>query len=164
MGPGRRRILIDALNVAYWCGSPPSLRIPIALMAALLADGQEAVLYLDASARYRLAHEADVYGMLTAYPQYVIEVASGRPADQAMLRSATSSGACVVSRDLYRDHRKRYRKLIDDPARLLSGEVAENRVLVPALGVCVRLPATAMQAWGELEPLLARFSAPSPGA
>ena len=75
-----------------------------------------------------------------------------------MLKHATSSGACVVSRDKYRDYRQRYRKLIDDPARLMSGEVKDDRVLVPLLALSAPLPSSAHEAWEDLEPLLASES------
>lgn len=152
--PGARPILVDALNVAYWCGAPPSLRLPLTLMVHLLAGGYPALLYLDASARYRLQGEADVYAHLMGHPRHVVEVMSGRTADGAMLRHATSSGACIVSRDRFRDHRRRYRKLIDDPARLMPGAVAQDRLLVPSLGIDASLPASAHEAWTRLEPLL----------
>lgn len=146
-----RAVVIDALNLAYWCGDPPSLRLPIGLMAHLLAAGQRTLLYFDASARYRLRDEAAVYEHLMQHPEHCVEVPSGRTADGVMLRYARSSGACIVSRDRYRDHRRRYRKLIDDPARLLPGWVADNRVRVPMLGLDAPLPATVGEAWQQLE-------------
>lgn len=152
----RRRVLIDALNVAYWCGNPPSLRMPMTLMIHLLADGHQATLYFDASASYRLRDEAGLYARLMQHPRYFIEVPSGRSADKAMLRQATSSGACILSRDKYRDYRSRYRKLIDDPARLISGMVRDDRMLVPALALNVPLAASVQAAWAQLESLLAR--------
>lgn len=152
---GPRRILVDALNVAYWCGSPPSLRLPITLMAALLASGYQTLQYFDASARYQLRHESDLYLQLMQQPLYFTEVPSGRTADKAMLRHATSTGACIVSRDRYRDYRSRYRKLIDDSTRLISGTVSRDRLLIPALDLDVPLPASADAAWNLLEPLLA---------
>jgi hypothetical protein len=151
---GTRRIFIDALNVAYWCGNPPSLRMPIALMSHLLTGGHQAVLYFDASAKYQLKDEADVYERLMQHPQYFVEVTSGRTADGVMLRHATSKGASVISRDKYRDHRKRYRKLIDDPARLMSGGVVDDRLLVPSLALDVLLPASVHEAWEQLESFL----------
>jgi hypothetical protein len=151
---GTRRIFIDALNVAYWCGNPPSLRMPIALMSHLLTGGHQALLYFDASARYKLTDEADVYARLMLHPEYFVEVPSGRTADGVMLRHATSSGGCVVSRDKYRDHRMRYRKLIDDPARLMSGAVMDDRLFVPSLELDVLLPSSVHEAWEQLEFLL----------
>jgi hypothetical protein len=134
-----RPVFIDALNVAYWIGDPPSLRVPIALIRHLLAAGHHAVLYFDASARYRLRDEGALYEALLKDSQHCVEVPSGKPADRVLLRDAAAKGACVVSRDKFRDHRRRRRKLIDDPARLISGTVSNNRVLVPALGLDVAL-------------------------
>lgn len=151
-----RRVFIDALNVAYWCGAPPSLRFPLALLNGLLDRGQQAVLYFDASARYRLANEAPLYERLKQHPDLFVEVPSGRPADRAMLRQATTEGACVVSRDLYRDHRRRFRKLIDDPARLLPGSIREDRLFVPQLALALPMPKTLDQAWQQLETRLRR--------
>ncbi|HUP90956.1 MAG TPA: hypothetical protein VM074_01815 [Solimonas sp.] len=143
------RIHIDALNVAYWCGSPPALRIPLGLMAALLAAGHRATLYFDASARYRLGN-VGVYELLLKHSGHVIQAPSGRRADQLMLRDARASGALIVSRDHFRDHRRRYRKLIDDPARVLTGEVRDDRVRVPSLSLDAPLPASDEAAWQAL--------------
>lgn len=151
---GARRFLIDALNVAYWCGNPPSLRLPISLMTHLLQQGHGVRLYFDASARYALKHEAELYAQLMQHPRHCIEVPSGRSADGAMLREARASGACIVSRDHFRDHRRRYRKLIDDPARVLPGWVAEAQLLVPALALAADLPVSAQAASQALQPLL----------
>jgi hypothetical protein len=148
-------ILIDALNLAYWCGDPPSLRLPLALLTRLLADGRHAQLVFDASARYRLGDEAVLYAQLLEHPAQVLEVPSGQPADRAILRLATANGACVVSRDKYRDHRRRYRRLIDDPARLLAGSVEDDRVQLPGLGLEFMLPRSAQEALQQLESLLA---------
>lgn len=152
--PATPAVFIDALNVAYWCGNPPSLRLPMALLAHLLAAGRPALLYFDASARYRLGDEAGLYACLLQHSRWCIEVPSGKRADGVMLRQATASGACVLSRDKYRDYRKRYRRLIDDPARLLPGTVSEDRVQVPGLGLDVALPGSADEAWRALEAVL----------
>ncbi|MGH8432560.1 MAG: NYN domain-containing protein, partial [Solimonas sp.] len=148
-------IFIDALNVAYWCGDPPSLRMPMTVMTHLLTAGHQALLYFDASARYRLGSEAGLYERLAQHPRYVIEVPSGSAADAVMLRHATSSGACILSRDQYRDYRKRYRRLIDDPTRLMAGTVEQDRLLVPFLALDMALPASVHEAWEQLESLLA---------
>lgn len=153
--PTARPVIIDALNVAYWCGSPPSLRLPLALLVPLIARGQPVQLYFDASAPYRLAGEAGLYAQLRRYPGHCIEVPSGRPADRVLLRQARITEGCILSRDRYRDHRRRFRRLIDDPTRLLAGGVAEGRLRVPALALDVALPASAGEAWQLLEPLLA---------
>ncbi|HSW14649.1 MAG TPA: hypothetical protein VLI06_17525, partial [Solimonas sp.] len=145
--PGPRRVCIDALNLAYWCGEPPSLRMPMTAMAHLLAGGHQALLYFDASARYRLGDEAELYGQLIRHSRHCIEVPSGRAADSVMLRQATADGACILSRDKYRDHRRRYRRLIDDPLRLIPGEVEADRLRVPGLGMDVALAATVGEAW-----------------
>lgn len=148
-------ILIDALNLAYWCGEPPSLRLPLALLVRLLADGRPAQLVFDASARYRLGDEAAIYAALRRHSAQVLEVPSGQPADRAILRLATRSGACVVSRDRFRDHRRRYRRLIDDPARLLGGIVEHDRLRLPGLSLDFMLPGSAQEALLQLESLLA---------
>lgn len=150
------RWLLDGLNIAYWGGNPPSLRAPLALLAELLRQGCEAQLFFDASAPYRLADEAEVYASLREHPEHFCEVPSGRSADGALLRAARASGACIVSRDHYRDHRRRYRKLIDDPTRLLSGFVKENLLHLPTAGMQVPLAPSATEAWQMLLTLLAR--------
>ncbi|MDM4768971.1 hypothetical protein [Solimonas sp. SE-A11] len=147
---------MDALNLAYWTGQPPSLRAPLTLLARLLEQGQDAVLYFDANARYRLGDERAVYELLLEHPRHCIEVASGKRADGVLLRMATACKGCVVSRDKYRDFRKRYRRLIDDPARLLGGGVRERCLRVPQLQIDVPLPASAQEAWERLAPLLVK--------
>ena len=151
------QLLIDALNVAYWCGTPASLRLPIALLSGALAAGHQAELMFDASAPYRLPDEAALYAALLQCAPHVSVVPSGRTADALLLRKARATGGCVLSNDRYRDHRRRYRTLIDDPARLLPGRVREDRIEVPALTLSIPLPASAEQAWAELEALLADF-------
>jgi len=146
---------IDALNIAYWCGSPPGLRLPIALLCGAIAAGHQAELIFDASTRYQLPDDAALYAaLLRDAPQIVIEVASGRTADALLLRHARATGGSLISNDRYRDHRRRFRKLIDDPARLLPGFVRDDRIYVPALALEVPLPASSMLAWAELKALL----------
>ena len=43
-------VWVDALNLGYWCGAPPSLRIPLTALQGLLAQGRPATLVFDASA------------------------------------------------------------------------------------------------------------------
>ncbi len=147
-------VFIDALNVAYWSGNPPSLRMPLALMGHLLATGHAVISYFDASARYRLQDEAGLYERLLQYPRHFIEVPSGRTADGVMLRQARSSGACIISRDRYRDHRRRYRRLIDDPSRRMTGTLEDGQLLLPLLGLRMPLPSTLDEAWARLKPFL----------
>lgn len=137
--PNCRLIFIDALNLAYWCGCPASLRIPATALINLIARGYRAILYFDASAPHRFVSEIDIYQRFLGFPEICVEVPSRRSADRVILRLATSARACVLSRDLYRDHRRRYRKLIDDPHRLMSGRVQEDRLQVPGLGLDVPL-------------------------
>lgn len=144
--PAPRRVLIDALNLAYWCGPPPSLRLPLALMTQLLAEGAEALLVFDAGARHQLPHEAAHYAELMQHPHHCIEVSSGRTADGVLLRLARANGAGIVSRDHYGDHRRRYRKLIDDPTRLLPGFVKDEQLHLPNLDLRLPLPPSASAA------------------
>lgn len=148
---GAHSVFVDALNVAYWCGDPPSLRIPLSLMSGLLAGGYSVILFFDASARSRLAHEEVVYAQLLQHPVFFIEAPVQKTADEVMLRHATATGACIVTKDLYRDHRKRYRKLIKAPGRLLAGLVQDDRVRIPAWALELPLASSANEAWRQLE-------------
>ena len=145
-------LLIDAMNLAYWCGAPPSLRVPLSLLAYCVGAGIDARLYFDASAVHRLpADERDLYGrLLHEHADRAGAVPSGRSADGVMLRDARRSGACIISRDRYRDHRRRYRKLIDDRTRLLPGHVAADLIHVAALDLHAPLAETAAAAWRQL--------------
>lgn len=147
---GRRPLFVDALNVAYWCGQPPSLRLPITLIAGLQAAGHDALLCFDASARYRLKDDAEAYARLIQLDGLAFEVPSGIPADRVLLKKANASNGAILSRDHFRDHRRRYRRLIDDPARVLAGHVGNDRLLLPALALDLPLPATTEQAWALL--------------
>jgi hypothetical protein len=141
-------ICVDALNVAYWCGSPPDLRLPLTLMAALLDRGHRVQLYFDASAPHQLKDEDRLIyeQLLQQRASHVIQVPSGRRADGVLLKHARSSGASIVSRDRFRDHRARFRKLIDDPARLFGGAVSQDVLHVPALGIEAALPVSSKAA------------------
>lgn len=149
------RYCIDALNLAYWGGRQPSLRVPMALLTHLLASGHAARLYFDASARHRLAAEATLYEALMQHPAHCIEVIAGRSADTLLLRDARATGAILISRDHFADHRRRYRKLIDDPARRLGGWMEPQQLCIPGLGQPLPLPATAAEAWAALAAQLA---------
>ncbi len=129
-------LLIDALNVAYWRGAPPSLRLPLALAVALLKARRRVRLVFDASTPFRLPEaEQAPYQRLIAEPTLAVPVPSGVPADRQLLRLARAGGAVIVSRDRFRDHRARYRRLIDDPARLLDGYASEALLTLPRLGL-----------------------------
>lgn len=133
-GPNERHIWIDALNVAYWCGVPPSLRFPMSLAAGLMQSGYIPRLYFDANAPYVFTADAEHYRrLLETIPSLVIQVPSGKRADGLMLKEANAQRGRVISRDKYRDYRRKYRRLIDDPARLIPGEVRNERIAVPDL-------------------------------
>ena len=136
-----RLVLVDATNLAYWCDRPPSLRVPLAVFAALRARAQLVRLIFDASARYRLGAEAALYLRLLDDVAGVHEVPSGRPADRELLRQARAQDALLLSRDRFRDHRRRYRRLIDDRARVFGGYVADESIHIPMLALAVPLPA-----------------------
>lgn len=143
--PIPRHFLIDALNLAYWCGSPPSLRIPLSVFSALRACGHSARLIFDASARYQLEAEAEIYTALLKFPDCAAEVPAGQPADRELIKQARASGATIISRDKFRDYRKKFRKLIDDPERVISGFVEDDRILLPAIGLVARLAPSASE-------------------
>jgi hypothetical protein len=146
--------LIDALNVAYWAGRPASLRLPLALLHHWLSQGRSAQLVFDASARHQLQHEAACYLQLLHRPEICLEVPAGRTADGALLRQARATGACIISRDHYSDHRRRYRKLIDEPGRVLAGWVKDDQLHLPALACPVPLAPSAGEAWARCCTLL----------
>ena len=120
------------------------------LLAALLRRGDRARLYFDASAPHRFAHERAEYDALIAMTQHVVIAPSGTPADRLLLRHARDRSARIVSRDRFRDHRVRYRRIVDDPWRLLSGWVECDTLRVPGVALNVRLPGSAREALIEL--------------
>ncbi len=143
-------VVVDALNLAYWCGNPPSLRVPLTVLSGLIDQGHSPVLYFDASTRYRLVHEVDRYEELLSFPQFAVEVPAGKSADGQMLKHARATGGCILSRDMFRDHRKRYRKLIDDSTRLFPGFVSDDRVIIQALSLDVPLLPNLDEIWQHL--------------
>jgi hypothetical protein len=150
-----REVLIDALNVAWWCGDPPTLRLPVALLVELLNRGTPAYLYFDASAPYQLAHERADYDALFEFPELAVRAPIGRTADGLLLRHARDRGALIVSRDRFRDHRARYRRIIDDPARVVGGFVEPEVLRVPDLGLAALPPARSGDAIDALRRLIA---------
>jgi len=152
--PPSSDILIDALNAAWWCGSPPSLRIPVGLLVAFLSRGDRAWLYFDASAPHQLTHESGEYAGLLLWKDHVVQVPGGTPADRLLLRHARDRSARIVSRDRFGDHRKRFRRLIDDPSRVFAGCVEADTLRVPGLGLVAPLPASSAAALGFLREVL----------
>ena len=155
-------IFIDALNLGYWCSRTPSLRVPFALATDLLGRGYRVALYFDASARHKLTDETELYAELLRHSNFCVEVRKGIPADRELLKQANRQLACIVSRDKFRDHRKRFRRLIGDPARLFSGAVSNDRLLIPGLSIDIALPASAVAAWSGLQLLLTTSQDHSP--
>lgn len=145
-----RSVWVDALNVAYWCGPPADLRLPLVLAGALRARGIHVCLVFDASAPHRFAHQAATYARLQRDgADWQMVVPAGRRADGELLRRARATGGCIVSRDRFRDFRSRYRRLIDDPQRVFAGGVVEGRLQVPSLSVDAALHLDAEQALSQ---------------
>jgi hypothetical protein len=140
--PANTPLLIDGLNVAYWGGPPPTLRLPFALFHALRQQGASVFLVFDASTPYRCpAEEVAAYHQALANCPDVVRVPSGQSADRWLLRRATQTGGRIISRDHFADHRRRYRRLIDDPTRRFGGFIASQQLHVSALGLIATLPA-----------------------
>lgn len=109
---------------------------------SLLLDWPRRVvlLYFDASTPYQLAEsEVALYRTMIAIDNRLIQVPSGESADAAMLRQARATGACIISRDRFRDWRRQYRGIVGHPARLLSGGVESDRVRIAGLDDSVPL-------------------------
>lgn len=140
-------VAIDALNLAYWAGRVPTLRVPLALAAALAERGDRPVLFFDATLRHRYPHELDIAMAVTAGGEGIVIAPAGVPADRLLLRHARDIGGVMVSRDRFGDHRRRFRRLIDDPTRRVDGFVADDHLQIPPLAVVVRLPPSATEAW-----------------
>lgn len=136
----RERIIIDALNVAYWGGRSADLRLPLALGCVLLDAGLVAELYFDASAPHRVGSARAAYEQLRQESPLVLQAPTGIRADGEILRRARKTGARIVSRDRFRDYRARFRRLIDDPQRVLDGHVEAGRVHLPALHLSAEVP------------------------
>lgn len=126
-------LIVDALNLAHWC-RPPSLRVPVAALRGVRARGRSCQLVFDASTPYRLPdEERPAFEALARTEPDCLVVPSGESADIYILERARESGAAIVSRDRFRDHHKRFRAIIHDPTRLLSGWVEADAVHIPAL-------------------------------
>lgn len=135
--------VLDGMNLAYWAGLPPSLRVPLGLMAALLARGERPFAVFDASARYQLPpNEQPCYAALLQSP-WATEVPSGDSADGHLLKLAVDAGACVISRDRFREFRRKYRAVTRNPDRKLDGTVHDDQIFVPGADLVASLPESA---------------------
>ena len=110
---------------------------PVPGAVQTIADG---VLWLRMPLPFHRLPETEhgVYATLLQTGQ-ALQTAKGIPADRQLLRLARRLGALVVSRDSFRDHRSRYRRLIDEPGRLLGGFVENGALFVPGLEVTAPL-------------------------
>ena len=135
--------VLDGMNLAYWAGLPPSLRVPLGLMAALLARGDRPFAVFDANARYQLPpDEQPCYAVLLQSP-LATEVPSGDSADGHLLKLAVDAAACVISRDRFREFRRKYRSVTRNPYRRLDGTVRDDQIFVPGAHLVASLPASA---------------------
>lgn len=145
-------VWVDALNLGYWCGAPPSLRIPLTALQGLLVQGRPATLVFDASAVHQLPPtEREMYAALLAQPAWCIQVPSGSSADVYLLEAAKADGGVIVSRDRFRDHRRRFRSIVHAARRRLDGYVAQDQLHIERLELCVALPTESDQAWERLQ-------------
>jgi len=133
------KVLIDGLNVAHWVGRHADLRLPLRLLAELQGLQVPAELYFDASAPHRFGEARALYESARLASPRIIEVPSGRRADGTILQRARSTGASIVTRDRFRDYRSKFRKLIDEPGRLIGGHVSNDVLFIPALAIEVAL-------------------------
>jgi hypothetical protein len=111
----------------------------------LLARGDDARLVFDASARHRLPEDEGAHYEQLQQAPWFVQVPSGQSADTVLLKTARDTGACIVTRDHYRDHRKRYRRIIDDPTRLIDGWIESDRLVVPALDIASPITSSAFE-------------------
>lgn len=154
--------LLDALNIAWWCGAPPSLRLPLAIARGLIRAGKPPLLVFDASTRHQLPEtEHAVLAGLLDRPQLALQVASGEHADGVLLAQAKAVGGIVISRDRFRDHRRKYRAIVRNPERRIDGFVSDDVIRVPALSLAEPLPATAAAAWRDVLAVIGDAPAPS---
>lgn len=135
--------VLDGLNLAYWAGLPPSLRVPLGLMAALLARGDRPFVVFDASARYQLPPDEQPSYANLLQSSWATEVPSGDSADGHLLKLAVDAGACVISRDRFREFRRKYRAVTRNPDRELDGTVHDDQIFVPGADLVAVLPASA---------------------
>lgn len=144
-------IWVDALNLGYWCGAPPSLRIPLSALRGLLAQGRLARLVFDASAVHQLPEsEREIYAALRQRCAWCLQVPSGTSADLSLLEAAKADGGVIISRDRFREHRRGFRSIVHAAKRRLDGFVAEDQLQIERLGLSVPLASSAEKAWEQL--------------
>jgi hypothetical protein len=144
-------IWVDALNLGYWCGAPPSLRIPLSALRGLLAQGRLARLVFDASAAHQLPEsEREIYAALRQRGPWCLQVPSGTSADLSLLEAAKADGGVIISRDRFREHRRGFRSIVHAAKRRLDGFVAADQLHIERLGLCLPLSPSAAQAWQQL--------------
>ena len=138
--------------MAYWCGRPPSLRLPLAVAGGLLTRAARTWLVFDASTVHQLApDEHAIYQALLELPTVATQVPAGESADRTLLETAKAAGGCIVSRDRFREHRRRFRSIVGHSDRCLDGWVANDRIIVPGLDLDVVLPESAAVAWAQVQ-------------
>nr|MBV6631242.1 hypothetical protein [Oceanococcus sp. HetDA_MAG_MS8] len=145
-------IWVDALNLGYWCGPPPSLRVPLTALQGLLEQGRRAILVFDASAVHQfLEAERGLYAELLQASDCCLQVPSGTSADIFLLEAAKADGGVVISRDRFREHRRRFRSIVHAAQRRMDGFVAEDHLHIERLQLRQPLPPSAAQAWEQLQ-------------
>lgn len=141
--------VLDGLNLAYWAGLPPTLRVPLGVMAALLERGDRPHAVFDASTQYQLPPDEQLcYAALLESP-FATQVPSGESADGYLLAMAVNAGACVISRDRFREFRRKYRAVTRNPNRRLDGTVRDDQIFVPGADLVADLPVSAEQRWSR---------------
>lgn len=156
-------MLIDGLNVAYWCGTPASLRIPLSLLLGLLQAGFPARVILDASARHRLQDGDGLPALIDAFPGHLRQVPSGVPADRELIRCARVEGGRIISRDRFRDHRRKFRRFIDTPGCILAGGIEADRIRIPHLEFSAALHSSSSSVLPVLREVIGGLASPSHG-
>lgn len=159
-------LLIDGLNLAYWIGAPPSLRVPLAAANAAVIAGWEPLVVLDASARWQLPEaEHDALEALLRLP-VAHQVPSGTDADRLLLARAQQCAPQVriASRDRFREHRRRHRGLLRRPGLVIGGAVEDGVLRLDADLPVADLAPDVDAALAVLQRLrIARRQAPSRG-
>ena len=136
-------LIIDGLNVCRWNkrdNGKPDLVILMTLLVKVAKKGYDFFCFFDANTPHVLnGNRSEVnYGvykeLIENHQKKFGEVPGRIRADDFILKAADTKKASIVSNDQFRDYITQYLWLRDDN-RLLKGMVANEKLLIPSLGL-----------------------------
>jgi hypothetical protein len=140
-------LVLDGLNICHWASQgEPDLRILLALALELTHRKLPFLTFFDANTPHVLGDggSGSVYRKLIGDRSGIfVEVPGRMRADEFILQHANDDNDHVISNDQYRDFADRY-PWVAAGDRLIKGVVAGDRILIPRLGLNIRINSDAV--------------------